>query len=84
MAKPIFTIGVPIIYVSDRHELMKTLQKDMADRYSDYYVLLYPSFKDEPVFQVFYEKDMIDINFDELKQIITTTMNNYAKDNKNN
>lgn len=66
MAKPIFIVRLP----SETDELER-ISKNLTDSLSDYYVLTISGNYDEAKFEVFYEKDMTDIKFDELKQHLT-------------
>ena len=70
MAKPIFIVRLP----SETEELER-ISKNLTDSLSDYYVLTISGNCDKAEFDVFYEKDMTDIKFDELKEYVTKIIN---------
>lgn len=86
MAKPILVVGLPVNHIQNSLEIDMYCSNVLSHiKMEDYYTIVYPSRTiEEPKFQVFYEKDMIDIEFDQLQKIVTNKMKEYAEDNKNN
>lgn len=84
MAKPICLVKV------DNHKAnflgIYEIQQLLDNRLNDYHVLVVPFEQpedeyDEPIqVQVFYEKDFTEIQYDELKKIISETLLNFNKD----
>lgn len=72
MIKPIFLIGLPI---ETNLDIISKLSIDLAEKLSDYHVLLYQTKKSEMEFKCFHEKDVDDIRFDELKQLVKDNLN---------
>lgn len=67
MAKPIFIIDVPV-EVPPKN-LIK-LSNQITELLTDYHVLVVTSSTEEIKFSCFYEKDMTEIKFEELKQLV--------------
>lgn len=67
-AKPIFTVGLPTsrLSMSDMDEISKTLETKMPD----YYILVYGVSEEDVKFDCFYEKDLKEVDFEELKEIV--------------
>jgi len=85
MAKPIFTIGIPIKYAPSKHEGLESIrriQNELYGKYDDYHVLIYPSLLEEPTFKAFYDKDLIPVQFEELKKIVEKTMDDFKNASK--
>jgi len=66
-AKPIFTVGLP------HHlgmEKMDEISKSLETQLDDYHILTYsvPGF--DVKFNAFYEKDLDEVKFEELKEIV--------------
>lgn len=80
MAKPICIIKLNAIISELVNglgllECCRGLQTEFENKLTDYYVLVIPTYseegRDEPIqFQVFYDKDFIEINFEELRELI--------------
>ena len=66
MIKPIFLVGVPNIMGGEE---LKTAQLELAKKLEGYYVLIYATNSKDLDFKCFYEKDITDITFEELKEI---------------
>lgn len=76
MAKPIFLVGI----IADHTEAFEQVQKAVESKLDDYHVLVHHSQTDELTFQVFYEKDFTEINYEELKQLIKESINKTSPD----
>lgn len=71
--KPIFIVGLQnSINASHIDEISKSIQAVITD----YHVLVHTTNNDNNQFQVFYEKDFNDVKFDELKKIVSDSLNN--------
>ncbi len=66
MAKPILTVGVPMLTAANRVKISEELNK----RIKDYHNIIYVTCGDEVKFEVFYEKDMSEIELSELKELV--------------
>ena len=66
-SKPIFVIELPITIGLDKIETTRTL---LSNTFYDYHVLVFSSPITEIKFNTFYAKDMNEINFNELKEIV--------------
>lgn len=71
MVKPIFLVGVP--FMGD-NENFERLSSKFASKLIDYYVIFYQHNKNEYEFRVFYEKDFDEVKFEELKEIVKSSM----------
>lgn len=75
MAKPIVVIHTPIHFSGSFTKSQEMAAKDrdhLSVNYPDYYWFIFPDPKVQiPQFQVFYEKDFTEIQYEELKQLIT-------------
>jgi len=70
--KPIFLVGLYISH-TDKDQLSK-ISKELSEKLKDYYVVVYHQTKDkDPVFNVFYDKNFLDVNYKELKDLIFNT-----------
>jgi formate-dependent nitrite reductase cytochrome c552 subunit len=71
-AKPIFLVGLHISS-ADPHKL-EHITEELSEKLKDYYVVVYHQTKDkDPVFNVFYDKNFLDVNYKELKDLIFNT-----------
>ena len=72
MAKPIFLVKVPyeITSVCDG-EHVNNIQKVLEKKLTDYHVLVAGCNVNDLEFQCFFEKDFGEINFEELKSIVS-------------
>ena len=67
MAKPIFILEMPNFYIEFCNDIEIKLKKQLTD----YHVLVMATDVTETKYTVFYEKDFTEINYNELKNIIT-------------
>lgn len=71
MVKPILTVGVPMLSHEQHEEIIKTLKKTI----DDYHIIVYTNNTNgEIIFEAFYEKDMSEIELEELKQLVTDSI----------
>ena len=72
MAKPIFLVKVPseITSVCDA-EYVDNIQKVLEKKFTDYHVLVVGANVEEFEFKCFFEKDFGEIEFEELKSIVS-------------
>lgn len=68
MAKPIFLVKVP--HESDG-EYLRHIQNILENKLTDYHVLAVGCDVNDLEFQCFFEKDFGEINFEELKSIVS-------------
>ena len=66
-SKPIFVIELPITIGLDKIE---TTRNVLSNKFYDYHVLVIASPITEPKFNTFYAKDMNEVKFNELKEIV--------------
>lgn len=82
MAKPILVINYCIdgmsmsMAVKNLHELQKVVSESNAN--DEYFTFLLPVRSDSNI-QVFYDKDLNDIKYEELKQMIETKMKSFEE-----
>ena len=67
MAKPILTIGLPFGWSASE---LREAQERFKTAMPDYYVIFYDVLKSVPQFNVFYDKDFVEINYDELRDML--------------
>jgi hypothetical protein len=71
MAKPIFLCKVPI----DSEELLIAItQKRMENRLDDYHVLIIKADVSEVEFQAYYDKDLIETDFEAFKREVKNVL----------
>ncbi len=71
MVKPILTVGVPMLSHEQHNEILKTLKQTI----NDYHIIVYNNNSVEEVkFEAFYEKDMSEIELEEIKQLVTNSI----------
>lgn len=74
MAKPIFIIELP----DGEENQIETIKNYLEEKLNDYHVLIVWGGKVEEIkYNVYYEKDMTDIKFEELKDIVNESINNF-------
>lgn len=71
MTKPIFLVGLPNMVSMEQIE---SSQRILERKLEGYYTLVYKTNESEIQFKCFYEKDMTDIKFEELKEIVKGTL----------
>lgn len=74
MAKPILVIKAPVLTNEQERNFIQSLEH-IRKGIQDYYVIGLPGCKDGYGVQVFFEKDMEEASFDELKEYVRTTLN---------
>lgn len=67
MAKPIFIVEAPDLQTQE--DLVNT-QKVLENKLNDYHVLVVQTNVNDFNFNVFYDKDFTEINYDELRKLI--------------
>jgi hypothetical protein len=72
MLKPIFLVGIPFEYGVER---ITEFQKYLDLKLEQYYPLVYSTNGSEIEFKCFFEKDMSEVKYEELKKIITDSLN---------
>lgn len=72
MAKPILTIGVPLL----SKELYEEIESAWKNTITDYHVIIYRANYHNIKFEVFNEKDMTDIELHELKELVNNSISN--------
>jgi hypothetical protein len=70
MAKPIFLVALPY----EAAENIQDIQKKLEQQLTDYYPLIYLHNKDEIEFRAVYEKDFDEVKFEELKEIVRSSV----------
>lgn len=78
MAKPIFVIQMPFEYINETSmsvDEFAKLQRALEKKMPDYYVLLMTCNCEKIEYKVFYEKDITDIQFEDLKRIVQNQVN---------
>lgn len=66
-SKPIFVVELPITIGLDKIETTRTV---LSNKFYDYHVLVFSSPITEIKFNTFYAKDMNEVKFNELKEIV--------------
>lgn len=73
MPKPILTIGISYgsdVNIRDAKSLQEIGDNVTGLLKNEYWVITYFTNKEDPIFQVFYEKDFNEIKYEELKNLI--------------
>jgi hypothetical protein len=70
MAKPIFIVELPDYITKEDFD---KIQFNLETKLTDYHVLVTGTDVEQINYKVFYEKDFTEINYSELKNIITIT-----------
>ena len=71
MAKPIFTIGINLVSQEQYEDILRALEVKLTD----YHVILYIHNLKETKIQVFYDKDILEKDIDEIKSWIKEQLN---------
>lgn len=72
MPKPIFLIGFPR---TTQVEQIQIINKALDKKLKDYHTLTYlQNESDEMLFNVFYDKDMDNVKFEEIKEFVNNKM----------
>ena len=76
MAKPIFIVEAPDLQTQE--DLVNT-QKVLENKLNDYHVLVVQTNVNDFNFNVFYDKDFTEINYDELRKLIKEKLKQLLK-----
>ena len=71
--KPIFCVGLPY---SVNHESIDSISNSFDKKMPEYHILVYLANNKEPIFNVFHEKPITDIEFEDLKELVLKTLQN--------
>lgn len=68
--KPILTVGIPLLSLQGYDDIYKKLKNQIKD----YHIIVYNNIENKVKFEVFYEKDISEIELKELRKLVINSI----------